>query len=46
MVLDGATNKDEMAFAGPVPDEGDVHEQLKGTWGVYNQWINPELLAA
>ena len=31
-------------FAGPVPDEGDVHEQL--TWSVDNQWITPELLKA
>ena len=46
MVLDRALNRDEMAFAGPVPDEGDVHEQLlKGIWCVDNQWITLELLA-
>ena len=28
----GATNRDEIAFAGPVPDEGDVRAQLKTTW--------------
>ena len=44
MVLDEATNRDEVAIAGPVPDEGDVHEQLKGTWGFDKLWINTELL--
>ena len=33
-VLDGATNKEEMDFAGPEPEEGDV------------QWTNPVVLAA
>ena len=33
IVLDGTTNRVEMVFAGPVSDEGDLREQLKGTLG-------------
>ena len=35
---------EERCFAGPVPDEAGVHDQLNGTWSVDNQWITQELL--
>ena len=46
MVEDGATTAEEMANGGSVPDEGDVHEQLQGTYALDGQWIEPALLAA
>ena len=46
MVLDAPTNRVDMSFAGPVPGEGDVHEQLKGAVCVDNRWITPELFTA
>ena len=46
MVLDKAVRPEELAFAGPVPDEGDYSVELEGTWGVDGQWIDPKLLKA
>ena len=46
MVLDAPTNRVDMSVAGPVPGEGDVHEQLNGAVCVDNRWITPELLRA
>ena len=43
MVLDGTTNKEEMTAAGQVPDGGDIHERLHGTWRhrrEVHQWGN------
>ena len=46
MVLGGATNRSEMAFAGPMPGEGDIHGQLQEHWGIDEEWMSPELLRA
>ena len=46
MVSDGTVKTDELAFAGPVPDEGDVAEDMPGTYGIDGQWIDPALLKA
>ena len=35
-----------MACAGPVPDESDDSTELDGTWGVDDQWIDPNILEA
>ena len=46
MISDGVIRVEEMHFAGPVPDEGDIHTELEGKWGFDGTWIDPKLLIA
>ena len=41
-VLVGGMSKNETAFAGPVPDQGDTREQFQGTCCVDDEGISPD----
>ena len=46
MISDGEIRVEEMHFAGPVPDEGEIPAELEGKWGVDGTRIDPKLLIA